>query len=265
MKKVICVLLVLVMMLGLVGCGKSDDVVALEELIDSIGEVTLESEGKIIEARAMYIELDDKQKEKVENYSVLEEAENTLQVLIEEARTSWEIQYFVDEFGDPTDSAYMVGTFEGSFSNSATSNSELLVYLYYYSSENDFAFRLGEYGDSLANYYSDDLMTIHMKLDGETYAVELFGTAPTGDLYFYDTISDRGLLEESVVLFTDEREMVSEKFINALRAGETIPCYIIIGTETDHMNQVLAGTGGSKYSFEIEGKGFADVEASLAY
>ena len=182
-----------------------------------------------------------------------------------EAPSSWEIDYYVDDFGDKTEEGYIVGEFQGTFDNTAGKGNDLLVYLYYNQSSygSNFAFRLGEYGRSIATYLSSDLMSLNMKIGDVTYTTELFGTPPNGDLIFYPTIEGRSMLEESYYIMSDTREDVWSAFINALNNGETISCYIIIGDSDDQMNRVLSGVGGTKYSFKIDGQGFADQVALL--
>ena len=80
-KCVICVLVVIMSVL-LGACGKSEAVTHTEELISSIGEVSLESEDLIIEAEKAYNALSDKEKEKVENYTILTEAREKVDSLI---------------------------------------------------------------------------------------------------------------------------------------------------------------------------------------
>jgi hypothetical protein len=56
----------------------------------------------------------------------------------------WQIRYFVDKFGDPTEEPYITTTIEGTFSNSATRNSELTAVIFV-SEKDEFAFELYEY------------------------------------------------------------------------------------------------------------------------
>jgi len=264
-------IMAVMMVLGITGCGKNEEVVALEELIASIGEVTIDSEFEIMKARDLYESLDNKCKEQVENFAILEEAEVSLKKIKEEiaaaeaaaaeaAKTSWEIDYFVDDFGEKTEDGYIMGEFHGTFDNTAGKGMDLVVYLYYnqYSNESNFAFRLGEYGRTVATYVSNDLMSLNMKIGEIEYTTELFGTPPNGDLVFYPTLDGRSLLEESYYIMSDTREDVWTAFIDALNAGETIPCYTIIGDGEDHLNRALSGVGGTKYSFKIEGRGFSE-------
>jgi hypothetical protein len=62
----------------------------------------------------------------------------------------WAINYFVDDFGDPTDKGYIAPSYyiKGTISNSATTNSELNVIIII-QSKSDIAVQLYEYaGDT---------------------------------------------------------------------------------------------------------------------
>lgn len=65
----------------------------------------------------------------------------------------WTVKNYVDEFDNPTNIKYMTATFEGTFSNSATTKSNLkAVFLIDYCS---YSIKLYEYGNSLVkNYHS---------------------------------------------------------------------------------------------------------------
>lgn len=67
MKRTITILLVLIMVLSLTACGKSEAVKQTESAIDEIGTVSLESENAIANAEKLYNILTDKEKEKVSN------------------------------------------------------------------------------------------------------------------------------------------------------------------------------------------------------
>lgn len=81
MKRFVALLLTLGLALGLVGCGKSDEVKAVESLIGAIGDVTIDSEPLIQTAQTAYDALSEKDKESVDNYTVLENANNALNQL----------------------------------------------------------------------------------------------------------------------------------------------------------------------------------------
>lgn len=74
MKKTVALLLVLSMVFTLCGCGKSKEAKKAEELINAIGEVTIDSKDDLDEAQDYYSGLSDKAKAEVENYSILKKA-----------------------------------------------------------------------------------------------------------------------------------------------------------------------------------------------
>ncbi len=176
--------------------------------------------------------------------------------------SNWEINYYVDEFGDKTDDGYLVGSFEGDFSNTATTKSDLKVYVYIFPSSTgkgyQVAFRLAEYGNHIATYLKKDLRNLTFKIDGEKYGAELFGTAPNGDLYF----SDHYAYEDDFLASYNQtdRKIAFDTFFNALKnnTGE-ISCLITIG----NMDSILYSVGGSTYRFKIDGCGFAEKLAEL--
>lgn len=86
MKKIIALVLCAVMLLSLCACGKSKKVQNVDDLILAIGEVSLDSADKIETAESAYAELSEKDKEKVENYSILLDARKTYDIKKEEAR-----------------------------------------------------------------------------------------------------------------------------------------------------------------------------------
>jgi len=73
MKKITVCLLVCIFIFGVTGC-KSRDVKVVEELIDEIGEVDIDSGKAIEEAQDAYDDLTPSERREVENYSVLEDA-----------------------------------------------------------------------------------------------------------------------------------------------------------------------------------------------
>ena len=84
MKKVLALIMSVIIILGLVGCGKSQEAKAVDELILNIGAVTLDRYEAIATARASFDELTAEQKSEVENILLLIDAENTVRQLIEE-------------------------------------------------------------------------------------------------------------------------------------------------------------------------------------
>lgn len=89
-----------------------------------------------------------------------------------ETTNNWEIKYYVDDFNDPTDEKYASCFCTGVFSNTATTNSPLIVQFlvdYYV------CIKLYEYGNNTVyNYYNDTAYyDISVKNDyGLTYSFE---------------------------------------------------------------------------------------------
>ena len=82
--------------------------------------------------------------------------------------SAWQISYYVDEFKNPADEAYITNTdvFLGTFSNSATTNSKLYVKILI--DENDISIRLWEYGSHEVKAYTNTSYTISILDDSET-------------------------------------------------------------------------------------------------
>ncbi|MBR7142849.1 MAG: hypothetical protein IKD06_04860 [Clostridia bacterium] len=82
MKKTLVLFLALFFMLGLFGC-ESEELKSARTLIDSIGEVTLESEAAIVAAEEAVALLEKKEVEKLENLSVMKDARAYYDKLVE--------------------------------------------------------------------------------------------------------------------------------------------------------------------------------------
>lgn len=100
MKKFICLLLTLTLMLFLCSCGKNEAVKNVEDLISAIGTVSLDSSAAIASARAAFDDLTEADATKVGNYNLLTEAEVLLAdleeaALFDEIQGEWvEINFF---------------------------------------------------------------------------------------------------------------------------------------------------------------------------
>lgn len=106
--------------------------------------------------------------------------------IIDKLPSNWEIGFYVDDFGDKTNDSYIIGTFEGEFSNSATTGSELTVYVYFDKSYKSVTtIRLLEYGSHKATFLSSETITLKTKNSlGKTNSYTL--TYSGGDLYSFD-------------------------------------------------------------------------------
>lgn len=174
----------------------------------------------------------------------------------------WFVDNYVDDFGDETDDKYIRSqVIGGTFSNTAATDAELKVIIFYQPyfmddeqywlndngsfggsipSYNYVTFRLLEYGESPAVYLSSDNITLKFKVNGETYSAELNGDAPNGDVWFapYETI-----------LSATDADKEARAFKDALYNGDEIKCIIQIDSST--------------YSFTVLGEGFKDVSNAL--
>lgn len=86
MKKTIAIFLAVVMCISLAGCKSKAQKV--DDMILSIGEITLDSEETLAEVRDAYSQLDDEDKAAVENYTLLEDLEREFLVLSVENQIS---------------------------------------------------------------------------------------------------------------------------------------------------------------------------------
>ena len=107
MKRIIAILLVVSMLFGFSGCATKADKLAAAELsekISSIGTVKLTSEEKINDIKAQYDALSDKQKKRVENVDVLDNAVAELNKLIEEknAKDVANVEKLIEQIGNVT-------------------------------------------------------------------------------------------------------------------------------------------------------------------
>lgn len=103
---------------------------------------------------------------------------------IDKIKSDWEIGYYVDAFGDATSDTYILGVFEGTFSNSATISSDLLVGICL---DNTTQIRLIEYGRNRVNVSSYETVTLQVKdSSGSINSYDLSYDSTDGDLISYD-------------------------------------------------------------------------------
>lgn len=109
----------------------------------------------------------------------------------------WEVAYYVDEFKLPTDEKYIRNkeTIEGTFSNSATTNSQLLVR--FLIDKDDLAIMLYEYGrNQVKNAYSSDRQYYNvtmMDTDGTRHTLQGYIFAG-GDRIFFSESDEKTIL-----------------------------------------------------------------------
>ena len=143
------------------------------------------------------------------------------------ASGDWFVGETVDEFGDSTGSTFCYTTCMGTFTNSATSGSDLAAGVYYVSSRQVFLFRLLEYNKTDATYLSSSDISIKCKVDEYVFDDTLLGEAPNG------------------YLILPSNNNSYKKIYDYLIEGKEVRTVIYIDN--------------SKYSFDISGNGFKDA------
>ncbi|MBQ7093296.1 MAG: S-layer homology domain-containing protein, partial [Clostridia bacterium] len=106
----------------------------VEELIDAIGEVTLDSKSAIEEARAAYDALSDAQKKLVENYNDLLDAENRYEALLKAEKlpfTDVENHWGIEAITYVYDKNIMTGTGDTTFEPDAVLSRGMLATVLY--------------------------------------------------------------------------------------------------------------------------------------
>lgn len=92
----------------------------------------------------------------------------------------WELKRYSDTFGDDTDDSYLVLLGKGTFSNSATLNSELNTALFV--DDENFAFRLFEYGHSPVMADNAYYNTMIKDSKGKVYTFKLWNSGQSGQI-----------------------------------------------------------------------------------
>ncbi len=186
--------------------------------IDAIGEPGANSNyaAAVLVASADYEALSDHAKGLVTNQSKLAEARIIAEELLS---ATWFEDYYVDDFGDPTEESYLRGEFTGTFSNSATSGSALDVFVYceknMTAKDAMISFRMIEYQSNVADFwlYDEDEIKIKVKINGKEYEDFI-------DYIGYSTINDPNIYIQRNLNET------FDPIIDALENGDEISCLI---------------------------------------
>lgn len=139
MKKTI-ILLTLITLFGFSGCMPT-------ESADQVSDQSQASEFSKVSELSSDKNISDN--ESIDEYSQI---------------SNWKIKYYVDDFGDNTDKKYLDYSGDGTFSNTATQNSNLSFSLLY---DGDFSLILFEYGSSqvINSSNKDKTFLIEIKSD----------------------------------------------------------------------------------------------------
>lgn len=144
--------------------------------------------------------------------------------------SKWEKRYYVDEFNNPTNNAFIAPTNKssGTFSNSATTNSRLTAYIRVNS--DDCEIMLWEYGSSLVKAYSTTDYDITVLLPNGTKK------------YFTGTMYKNG----TVICFDNYNEIIT-----LLKNADGILKF--------HIKEDSKYGVNSSYLFEVNTSGFKDL------
>jgi len=151
----------------------------------------------------------------------------------------WTTEYYIDEFGDPTSDSYIRGIFEGDFSNSVTSGSELVAVFFMESklnrgSSDMFSIRLLEYGNNKVNFIGCETWDVNVKVKVDGVVSE-----DNVDFIFEDT---------GEIVFERGNEIFGA-VLNALDADKEIS--FLVEVEKNYANDT--------YRFSIDANGLSDI------
>lgn len=145
---------------------------------------------------------------------------------IEKIKSNWEIDYYIDSFGDDTDDSFVVGTFTGTFSNSAANGAELTVFVYLDPSlPGSVTIRLLEYGSYKITAGSKDIIYIDTKdTSGSTH-------------FYYDN--------DNIQVYNGDLYVKVSDFRKAIENNEELKIVVTIGN--------------NEYRFTTDNIGLSDV------
>ena len=148
---------------------------------------------------------------------------------------SWALRQSVDEFGDVTadSKAQITSRFSGTFSNTATNESNLSGEIFFQQKDNSehyiAGFTLFEYEDKQATFFDSDEKVLKVKIDDNIYTFPLQGVSPNGDLF----------------VGVDAYDYSGDWLMLALSLGIDLRCIINLGS--------------SQYSFSLNSDNIADL------
>lgn len=214
---------------SIVACGNESNVSGEGKVESNQSDATEKEEG-------------NNQVEEIEEVEEDAESENEIIEEAEETADNWQLVQEVDDFGDPVESDFkrIMTSVEGTFSNTATSGSDLsgAVYVYYDTTENyclqySIGFSLMEYGTTKAVYSNNEgvLKTKAGDVKGE---YRLNGYPPNDDMILSPQVGKSDGIKNVFAAGND--------IVNALYKGEDVRCIIEMGN--------------SKYDFTIGSKDF---------
>lgn len=241
MKKKILTAMIIAVAVALTACGNSETDTKQASADNSAIQSELESLKA--ENEALMSEMSDMQTT-VETEATTTVEETTTETTISEVtdNSPWKISYYVDDFGRETESCFIYGETQGTFSNSATSNSKLVV-----------SFLIDRYLD-----YNDEIS------DSVQIILFEYGSNAVNNFYSEGKIYDIQVLEENDNVVYEEGWLGSKgdriyvwgdkdqnSIINAIKNNDTLTFRI---DEQD---------GFSSYIFDVDCTGFKELFESI--
>ena len=215
MKKTVIWILTLAMTISLCACGSNhEDILSSVSPTESV--ISEASEWTNISEEASGAE----QETSASIEESMEEAENTEEVSAVETQSAWSLVEIVDEFGDATGNQKVCSLIQGSFSNSATTDSDLSVTAVFDSGILEL--KLLEYGNIPVSAFSSDDLALKVKICDYVYEYPV---------YFADPF---------FIVETTQNEMPTA-LPTALLGGQEVKVVLYVGT--------------SKYDFVMDGQG----------
>lgn len=149
--------------------------------------------------------------------------------------SNWEIDHYIDDFGDKTGSAYLRGTFQGKYSNALSSDQKLTVYFCYDDEQKAFIIRLLENNRNKASFSSLQDVILKVKLDDDKeYTIDLKVADSGNDLYFRNDVKGYKSIKD------------------ALSQGKEIKCVIKESLFSQTYNFTIDGVGFKEKLKEVE-------------
>lgn len=221
MKKTALFAMTLAMLLSLCACGSSSDTSASES--DNSTAQTTDAPVQ-----------EEQNSETASNEEAPAESDNTA----EEESSLWQTYYYVDDFNQPTEDGYICNStyFLGTFSNSATTDSNLLVNVVV--DEVDIAFFLYEYGNHQVKNNSssyDDIYNIKMRTaDGTDYSF-------TGVMYCGDDriFIDQAHISEVVSALSQEGNAMTSFYIEDVERTTTNYLFTVLSNNFAEQYEAL--------------------------
>lgn len=162
----------------------------------------------------------------------------------------WIIQQETDEFGDEIKdgASLIINQFEGTFSNTATNDSELDVIITCDLNNKTLYFDLKEYKDTNATYLSTDMIKLKYKgEDGKIHEHLLAGNAPNSSM----RLDDNDEIGLNITFKRQDWESGFSDFCQKLWYGQDVKCIVEIGS--------------SKYNFIVNGASFSEAAKELGF